>query len=249
MLYFGSCRYSHAGERDWTPFLSRLHTTREIHQVINMFDGDYTKWIDKFSQDDAETLWLLSDMGHPGVGWGWEGSGLNWKPSVDPKDVKDVLIEVSSKKVYQVEYQDEPWWVSRHYLQVYRKDLVSKYIPSRDEYRSEYVILTEEEISDDLKRIKDLIKVKFHPEARLHVIPHLNLKTSKDGDYLPIRNELANWLEAACVKHDINFCNVGKHLEEVYSKPWLDICMPDSTHYAAGGGYVFKFIVDKLANK
>ena len=240
MLYFGSCRYSHGGAYPWTPFVSRLYTTREIHQVIDMFDGDYTTWVNRFSQDDVCTIWLLCDMGHIGTGWGWEGSGLTLEPKSDPKDVKDIIIEVSSRKVYRVEYQNEPWWVSKHYFEAYTDNWTSDNIDHWK--RSNLITLTEEEISEDLKRIKDLIKVKFHPEARLHVIPHLNLKTSKDGDYIPARAELANLLESACKKHDINFCNVGKHLEDTYRKPWLDICMPDSTHYAAGGGPAMNFI-------
>lgn len=164
MLYFGSCRYSHGGEYEWNPFISRLHTTREIYQAIDMFDGDYNTWLDKFSQDDANTIWLLCDMGHPGAGWGWEGSGLSLEPARDPKDVKDIMIEVSSKKVCQLEYQGELRWVSKYYLQHYSK------LMSIDRSEALHVSLTLEDITEDLKRIKDLIKVKFHPEARLHEI-------------------------------------------------------------------------------
>lgn len=242
MLYFGSCRYmhGHGGKWPWNCWAGRLHSTREIHQIINIFNGDYTKWIDRFSKT-PESIWLLNDLGHSGVGWGWEDSGLTIEPNKDPKQIKDIVIEVSSKKVDQVEYQNEPWWVGTHYMKVYH--------PDRDKWKAQSFILTEEDISEDIMLIRDLIKEKFHPEARLHVIPHLNLKKSATEGYIESRNELTNWLDAACNKHDVNFCNVGKEIEENYKKPWLDICMPDSTHYAASHGLVMEFINSKTTNK
>lgn len=237
MLYFGSCRYMY--ERDdyqWNCFLGRLHTTREICQLLEMFEGDYTTWINtKFSE--PESKWLLSDIGHSHVKWGWEGSGLQYAPTQEPKEIKDVIIEVSSKKVHRVNYRGKLIWCSTHYLNVYNKDLARE---------GEFVSLTQEDIDSDLKRINELIKEKFHPEAKLHVIPHLNLKQSKTEGRLPSRDELTNWLDEACDKYDINFCNVATHLEEVYGYPYLDRCMSDKTHYTAGFEDVMKFLNEKI---
>ena len=215
MLYFGSCRYMY--EFEWNSFLGRVHTTREIGATISMI-GEVLE--DRYPKPIL--TYLFGDLGHPGVGYGYNGTGL--VRDQDLKSVKDIIIEVSSNIVQKFYINKQPVYGNTHYLK--RDDHM------KDTYTaSETITLSPQDIERDIGLINTLIKDKFHPEANLHVIPPLNLKLSDADDYIESRVTNTRALEEACIQHKVNFCNIGKHLEDVYKNPTLQKFQPTGAWY------------------
>jgi|TARA_R110000803_G_scaffold195438_1_gene258666 hypothetical protein len=214
MLYFGSCRYMY--DFQWNSFLGRLHTTREIGATISVI-GDVLE--DRYPKPIL--TYLFGDLGHPGVGYGYNGTGL--VRDQDLKSVKDIIIEVSSNIVQKFHINNQPVYGNTHYL---KRDNHMK-----DTYTgSETITLSPQDIERDIGLINTLIKGKFHHEATLHVIPPLNLKLN-NTDYIESRVINTRALEEACIQHKVNFCNIGKHLEDACKTPTLERFLPTGAHY------------------
>jgi thiamine kinase-like enzyme len=65
-------------------------------------------------------------------------------------------------------------------------------------YKLKEKILTDDEIEEDLKKIIELSK-KFHPNMKINIIPHLNLKLKSTKQYIKKRDELVKLLDKLCV--------------------------------------------------
>jgi len=204
-------------EFEWNSFLGRVHTTREIGATMSVV-GEVLE--DRYPK--PLLTYLFGDLGHPAVGYGYNGTGLVREQ--DLKSVKDIIIEVSSNIVQKFHINKQPVYGNTHYL---KRDLHMK-----DMYTgSETITLSQQNIERDIGLINTLIKDKFHPEARLHVIPPLNLKLSAADGYIESRVVNTRALEDACIQHKINFCNIGKHLEDVYKNPTLQKFQPNGAWY------------------
>ena len=150
-------------------------------------------------------------------------------------DIKDVIIEVSSNVVNKAYIKGRTVYVNTFYVNRDADNTIDspgRVISREIRDASQVVILSPKDLEVDLVLIRDLIKEKFHPEARLHVIPPLNLRTGGDNSHY-IRTRAANTyaLEAACNQYKINFYNVGKHLEDVCINPTLEKFQPTRAHY------------------
>ena len=88
----------------------------------------------------------------------------------------------------------------------------------------------------------------FNTNIEIHIIPHLNLKSSALNSYIPKRQELVRLLESICTKFQIKFHDIGKFLETLDNPDdkILEIYMRDSTHFSYGYTFVKSFLVDRI---
>jgi len=229
ILYFGSCRYMYGFK--WNSFIGRLHTTREIGSVLL---GTGIDLINQFPQEYF--TYVFGDI-HNAI-------ACNNVPSTTAvfertlpylKDIKDILIVISSNVVNKAYIKGRTVYVNTFYVDRDADNTIDspRRVISREiRDASQVVILSPKDLEVDLVLIRDLIKEKFHPEARLHVIPPLNLRTGGDNSHY-IRTRAANTyaLEAACNQYKINFYNIGKHLEDVCINPTLKEFQPTGAHF------------------
>ena len=229
ILYFGSCRYMYGFK--WNSFIGRLHTTREIGSallgtgidLINQFPQEYLTYV----FGDIHNAIAYTNV--PCTTAGFE------RKLPDFKDIKDVIIEVSSNVVNKAYIKGRTVYVNTFYVNRDADNTIDspgRVISQEIRDASQVVILSPKDLELDLVLIRDLIKEKFHPEARLHVIPPLNLRTGGDNSHY-IRTRAANTyaLEAACNQYKINFYNIGKHLEDVCINPTLKEFQPTGAHF------------------
>ena len=229
MLYWGSCRYMY--DFMWNSFAGRLHTTREIGSVIM---GTGIDLINQFPQEYF--TYVFGDIHNAIASNNVSCTTAGFERKLpDLKDIKDVIIEVSSNVVNKAYIKGRTVYVNTFYVNRDADNTIDspgRVISREIRDASQVVILSPKDLELDLVLIRDLIKEKFHPEARLHVIPPLNLRTGGDNSNY-IRTRVANTyaLEAACNQYKINFYNVGKHLEDVCINPTLEKFQPTRAHY------------------
>jgi hypothetical protein len=166
---------------DWDYFPGRLHTTREII----FFLENITNIKNVINNNPIElTNCIFGDIHHPDV---IKDSNKFMNESIN-KNINKIIMEISSKKVMY--YNDIPlnYFYTNFYTNIDKKyNLVEK-------------ILTDEEVEHDLNHIIKLCKTRFNENIQLHVIPHLNLKTKSNLDYICERNNFVNLLECLCSK-------------------------------------------------
>jgi len=220
MLYFGSCRYMY--DFQWNSFLGRLHTTREIGAAMSVIGEVLEERYPK-----ALLTYIFGDLGHPGVGYGYNNTGLVRKQNFE--EIEDIIIEVSSNIVQRFYIGNEPVYGNTFYLK--RDKWMVDWLSQLSE--SETITLSQQDIEHDIGQINNLIKQVFHPNAQLHVIPPLNLlpTSSDNSQYINTRAANTYALERACNHHNINFYNIGKHLEAVCKTPTLERFLPTGAHY------------------
>lgn len=229
MLYIGSCRYSY--DFNWEIFPPRLHTTREI--IFFLENATNLKKV--IDESPIELInFIFSDMNHPKIAEKSKNFINNFNSY---KNIKKVIMEISSRKVYY--YDTIP--LSHYYLtrNGYNKVLINKY----NLYEK---ILTDREIDKDIQYIIQLCKKVFNENVEIHIIPHLNLKTKKDNEYIPERSSLVNLLEKICYNYEIKIHNIGKYIENYDPNCYLEDYMSDSSHYSKGFDKVIEFLNDEI---
>ncbi|AYV75433.1 MAG: hypothetical protein Terrestrivirus1_307 [Terrestrivirus sp.] len=215
----------------WTYFPARLHTTKEIiyfleniHNIKHVIDNNPTDL----------TNMIFGDIYHPGV---INDSNLfinNISNIIKNINIKKLILEISSRKVYN--YNNIPinhYYCSRH------ESLVKK-------YNLELVHLSHAEIDKDLDRIVELAKQIFNKDIEVHIIPHLNLKTNSTNNYIEERNNFVTSLENLCNIKNIKIHNIGKYIESIDDKPFLEEYMADSTHYSKGYDNAKRFLIGRI---
>jgi len=217
ILYMGSCRYMYNCK--WSYFPPRLHTTKEIlffleninniENIINIYPPDLVDLI-------------FSDIFHPGVIKDSKTFIIDYNKKYNISETyKEFILEISSRKIYY--YNDIP-------LNHYNTNLYSYRIKK---YKLKEKILTDDEIEEDLKKIIELSK-KFHPNIKINIIPHLNLKLKSTKQYIKKRDELVKLLDKLCVKLNLKFINIGEFIENsLLNDVFLDEYMKDGRHYSS----------------
>ena len=176
MLYLGSCRYMYG--YDWDYFPGRLHTTREII----FFLENMTNIKNVINNNPLElTNCIFGDIYHPGV----INDANKFMNTNMNTNINKIIMEISSKKV--IYYNN----VTLNYFYTNIRNI--HYIGKK--YNLVEKILTDEEVEHDLNHIIKLCKTRFNENIQLHLIPHLNLKTKSNLDYICERNNFVNLLE------------------------------------------------------
>jgi hypothetical protein len=283
MLFIGSCRYMY--DFPWNSFLGRLHTTKEIifalkhinviNPIRNIFREAAVHKTGKIDHYTTEVNCLeglvFGDLGSPALPtqapFLIDYTERNTMGLDLTDNVNDVILEISSRKIYTYE-TDEP--MRQHYSgclvsdkQLYLNNfyLNRNFIkPLKEQYnypteqffeRSEikYKRISKKELEKDLILIKQLIEKQFKKTTKLHVIPHLNLKKDTSVSYIKGRAVLVKDLRDVCRKLDVRFYDVGKYLEEQYDNPTLKEFMPGA-HYSKGLWFdkVKEFLIKEIIN-
>uniref|UniRef100_A0A6C0JY21 Uncharacterized protein n=1 Tax=viral metagenome TaxID=1070528 RepID=A0A6C0JY21_9ZZZZ len=155
----------------------------------------------------------------------------------DMKSLTKLILEISSRKLYY--YGDIP---INYYCAGFDKNLVPK-------YNLVFKELTDQELYDDLFKIKILSEYIFNKKIKIYIIPHLNLKLKATNNYIEKRNHTSNLLMTSCYKLGLNFCNIGKFLEHVRPETaFLEHYMEDHTHYSNDYNLVSSFIDFSVSN-
>ena len=230
MLYVGSCR--HMSEYKWNFFPGRLHTTKEIIFFIENIDK--VKSIIDSNPGDLTNL-IFGDIYHPDIKEDSEKI-IQSLSLCDKKEIKKLILEISSRSLYY--YDKVP--LNAFYTK--------KYITEQDNYDLKLVQLSDLEIENDIKHILELSKRVFNNDVEIHIIPHLNVKSSTLNNYIPKRQELVRLLELICIKFSIKFHDIGKFLETFHNPDdeILELYMNDSTHFSYGYTLVKSFLVDRI---
>jgi hypothetical protein len=224
MLYIGSCRYMY--EYEWEFFPPRLHTTKEIIHFLEHIDH-IQEVIDANPRELA--FHIFGGFTHPTV----REELIRFFNTPFNKDTKKIILEICSRKLYY--YNNVP--CSWYYVHDTDPDHL---IPT---YHLQYTYLSDDDIDQDLKRIVELCKEKFHETVEIHVIPHLDLKTKTSGTYIPERHRFVKVLETLCEKYGIPIHNVGAYIESFDSESFLEDYMSDSTHYSKNYDKVKAFLI------
>lgn len=226
----GSCRHMYGYK--WEFFPGRLHTTREIIFFIENIDK--VKNIIDSNPSDLTNL-IFGDIYNPDIKENSEKIIQSLSVS-DKKEIKKLILEISSRSLYY--YDTVP--LNAFYTE--------KYITEQDNYNLKLVELSDLEIENDIKHILELSKRVFNNDVEIHIIPHLNLKSSALNSYIPKRQELVRLLESICTKFCIKFHDIGKFLEtfHVPDDKILEIYMKDSRHFSYGYTLVKSFLVDRI---
>ena len=216
----------------WEFFPGRLHTTREIIFFIENIDK--VKNIIDSNPSDLTNL-IFGDIYNPDIKENSEKIIQSLSVS-DKKEIKKLILEISSRSLYY--YDTVP--LNAFYTE--------KYITEQDNYNLKLVELSDLEIENDIKHILELSKRVFNNHVEIHIIPHLNLKSSALNSYIPKRQELVRLLESICTKFCIKFHDIGKFLEtfHVPDDKILEIYMKDSRHFSYGYTLVKSFLVDRI---
>lgn len=223
MIYIGSCRYMYL--HDWDYFPARLYTTREIIYFLQNIHNIN----DSVSNVPGILInYVFGDMFNPGAFIHQEQMSLESlsrkfieKNKDNFTDYTDVILEISSLKLYY--YKDIP-------LNAFYVDFINKYVNIIDDFHITSKELTHSEVIDDLIIIKDLVRKIFN-NAKITIIPHLNLKSVRTNGYIKNRENLTNMLSIITNELKISFFNVGEYLENLNPGIFLETCMPDSYHY------------------
>ncbi len=220
MLYIGSCRYMYGYK--WAYFPARLHSTKEIIYFLENISN--MKQIINNNPKDLLNC-IFGDMYSSDL----EKLADKFINKKINKTTKNVILEISTRKVRY--YNNIP--LNYYYTTKYKfSDLPTK-------------ILTDDEIEKDLIYIVKLCKMIFNENTEVHIIPHLNLKT-KTGNYIYERNELVLTLERLSLKLNINFHNIGKHIESIDNSAIIESYMDDSRHYSNGYEIVKQFLTERI---
>jgi hypothetical protein len=206
----------------WDFFPGRLHTTREIIFFLENINN-----IEKISIDNPDNLTnlIFGDIYHPGV--------INdFKKFINKpinKNINKIILEISSRKV------------------MYHNDIpLNHFYSFRNKQYNVVKILSDEEIELDLYYITKLCKTTFNENIEIHIIPHLNLKTKKNNDYIFERNNFVNLLEHLCNKYNIKIHNLGKYIEKINNESFLEDYMSDSTHYSKDYDKIQEFLIGEI---
>lgn len=229
MLYVGSCRHMYG--YNWKFFPGRLHTTREIIFFIENIDK--VRNIIDSNPSDLTNL-IFGGIYHPDI----RGDSDKYIESCsNNKNIDKLVLEISSRSLYY--YNTLP--LNRFYTD-------EDYVKNSKAYNLKLVELSDLEIENDIKYIVDLSKRVFNTNIEIHIIPHLNLKSSALNSYIPKRQELVRLLESICTKFQIKFHDIGKFLETLDNPDdkILEIYMRDSTHFSYGYTFVKSFLVDRI---
>lgn len=228
MFYIGSCRYM--CDFNWDSFPPRLHTTKEIIYFLQNI-GNLKKIIDENPNELIN--FIFGDIFHPMI----KNKSISYINTYNNyKNNKKVILEICSRKVYY--YNDIPL---SHYYTVTKGNKILI-----DKYNLKEIILTDEEIENDIIYIIQLCKKIFNENVEIHIIPHLNLKTKNLNNYIPDRNIFVNLLENLCQKHALKIHNIGKYIEKFDKNSYLEDYMSDSTHYSKGFDKVIEFLNNEI---
>ena len=214
----------------WSFFPCRLHTTKEIifflENIANLKNVIYRN-------PPALISLIFGDAYHPAVIEAFQKFIINYKHNIS-RIYTDLILEICSRKIYY--FNDIPL---NHYYTKNRPSIILG-------YNLREKILTDNEIEQDLIYIKQLSK-KIHPNAKINIIPHLNLKLESTHQYIPKRNGLVNLLGNLCIKLNLKFHDIGKYIErEISPNAFLEDYMADGSHYSFNGGLVKKFLETQI---
>jgi hypothetical protein len=228
MFYIGSCRYMR--NFNWLYFPARLHSTREIIYFLENINN--VKKVISNNPTDL-TNKIFGDIYHSSV---IKDSTAFFEKQYR-HNINKLILEICTRNVCY--YKDVP--LNNYYVQQ-NSSLINK-------YNLKLVELSDAEIEIDLKHIIQLSRRIFNNDTEIHVIPHLNLKTTSTNDYIHKRNDFVILLESLCKRLNIQIHNIGKYIEETIKSetvPYLEKYMNDSTHYSHGYNYVKKFLENKI---
>jgi len=207
-------------------FRARLHTTREIiyylenmHAIQEIVDNNPTEITNIIFGDllNPQVIFRTPDFTRDSI--------------VDIKSLTKLILEISSRKLYY--YGDIP---VNYYCSGFDKNLVEK-------YNLVFKELTDEELYNDLFRIKILSEYVFNKKIKIYVIPHLNLKLKATNNYIEKRNHTSNVLMVASHKLDLKFCNIARYLEHARPETaFLEHYMEDHSHYSNDYNIVSSFL-------
>lgn len=223
MLYIGSCRYMYSHK--WSYFPARLHSTKEIIFFLEHIDN-IQNIIHTIPSDLINKI--FGDILHPDV----INDTKHFVQHFD-KNKSKLILEICSRKVFY--FGNIPL---NHYYTDIR--LIHK-------YKLVEHTISDSEIESDIDDIMHLSKKIFNERIEIHIIPHLNLRTTKTNDYIPARNELVTLLEYLGEKKTISIHNIGKYLENnMNDDVFLEEYMKDSTHYSKGNEIIAQFLSGRI---
>ena len=220
-LYIGSCRYQPLFKHFFPP---RLHSTKEVIYFLNNFENLYF--------EDTIANFIYGGCRHPlnyplAVAFR-ENFKFNSVDSVDA-----VICEICSNKVYM--QGDVPF---NAYL---IKDLTNTRIGFQE------IIMTKEDIYNDLQIIKDILFNKFNI-SKLEIITHVDLPL-EDNKFIVDRRSLVENLEQVCVDLNIKCYSTGKIILKEYPNILLNTVLHDGFHYQNYDGYRYQNVdVSEIEN-
>jgi hypothetical protein len=227
-LYLGSCRYMY--NYIWEYFPARLHTTREI--IFFLKNINNLKNI--ISTNPIEiTNYIFGGIYHEDV-INDSKKFINNLNSTDLKNINKLILEISSRKIMY--YNDIPlnyYYCCNNFSAIQKYNITEK-------------ILTSDEINIDLDCIIQLSKLIFNENIEIHIIPHLNLKSKLNNEYIYERNILVNLLEDFCNEKKIKIHNIGKYIEKNNVTCFIEDYMPDSTHYDCSYDHFIKSFLNNM---
>ena len=216
-FYIGSCRY--ATYSSWKcSFPGRLHSTKEIlYLLTNLYTIDeQIRQIAAASETgtDTETSHtryeqhlhhvgncVFGDIYHQHVVSKYQTFLSLMKSKLwNPKDISQVVLEISSRKVYYRQKKNsvvDPtipynYHYTNHYQRSMEKMKTTTSMPTPTFVLHE---LTDDEIEKDILMIVTLIQRIFVSCRRISIIPHVNLPLAATNSVLQKRNALVQVLK------------------------------------------------------
>lgn len=228
ILYTSSCRYMYGGKLPLTCFPARLHTTTEVLYFLE----NIGRLSSNLLQEIPEELqnYVFGDIFDPIVK-DLSQSFLEKEKEI-VSHVTGLVMEVCSRKLY---LYDGTIPINNFYINCHGGHLVKK-------YDLKLIHLSDDDLSNDLIKIKKLVSKRFpswRQESQIHILPHLSLKTiNLQNSYIPERHSLKTILKHTSQTMGIEFHDIGELLEQYHfttlhqeNDLFLEDVMKDSLHY------------------
>lgn len=196
IFYVGSCRYQ--GIVSNTYFPPRLHTTREIINFLNTDRFDITKPYTYFEFGGATHPYVIENT-----------TNYIKTPTISSCDI--FCMELCSRKI------------------VYMNDTIplnAYYYANSNAFNTKLHILTDQEILDDILKIKSILQHKYNIQ-RIIIIPHINLKLKETDKKIIDRDSLCTFLNT--IPETIPLTELLEEEDPIYR---MEDILPDGFHFS-----------------
>ena len=209
-FYLGSCRYMHIFS-NFCPI--RLHSTHDILFILQNLS--YLS-----SLRDTLPRPMFYNGRKNFLKRGWSDVCCHFIANKVPmllshsNEITDVYVELSSRKQY--------------YFNT-KIPIVHFYVSERAKRRfnlQEHT-LTDAEMAQHITSLQETISTIFNPSCSLHIITHLDLKSSKLNSLIPSRHSFVNYLVSFCKEHNIH-C-ITPHV--IFTGLFIEDVLSDGRHF------------------
>ena len=219
----GTCRFRAAlnWTQGWNVFPPAMYSTKNIIYFLeNVHELSLSFLSSHFATDELLDLVFTDMLESPLES---RNSWAFFEHPLDYSHVKDITIEISTRKVYiGLDSMNESIPFNVNGL-MKNSALSSKLM---EKYQVTSRSLSDEELSKDLDYINKLIRIQFHDQVRLNVVTHVSLKIKETNAYIPKRHQLTQALEGICKEKGIRVFLPGQFIEQtfkehVFMEDWL----------------------------